>query len=278
VDDHISNEFKIETSVPQGAILSPILFLIYINDIIQLNKYPNEKITSLLFADDLFSFNSDKNLNILRSQAQRYLDHLEVWLNKWRLTIAANKCSFNIYSRGNCADMIKKGNFKLHINKEDIPIEVNPRYLGVILDKNMNLNKQADILNEKCTKLLNIIKCLTFKKWSMSVNNQLKVYKTLIRSNMEYAAPLIIMSQYNINKLNGIQYNALRLIHKEAPGVSSTYLHDLSEIKKVKERLVELSRNYIVKAIEKSNPLLMKLFSEVSDLSLEYKSPINALN
>jgi len=65
VDDAVSDLFSIETSVMQGAILSPILFSIYINDILEINEYPNQEITSLLFADDLFAFNSDFNNNRL---------------------------------------------------------------------------------------------------------------------------------------------------------------------------------------------------------------------
>ena len=45
--------FNIETGVGQGTILSPTLFSLYINDISKLNEYPNDKIQSLLFADDL---------------------------------------------------------------------------------------------------------------------------------------------------------------------------------------------------------------------------------
>ena len=47
--------YGIETSVMQGSIL--ILFSIYINDIVEINGYPNQEISSLQFADDLFAFN-----------------------------------------------------------------------------------------------------------------------------------------------------------------------------------------------------------------------------
>ncbi len=101
VNSKISKEHSIKTGVPQGSILSPILFLIFINDIpIGVEKYTNE---SLLFADDLFNFFGNKNLNRLQLIMQKYLLSLEDWLKKWRLKASVNKCSYNIYvKRGNC--------------------------------------------------------------------------------------------------------------------------------------------------------------------------------
>jgi len=104
VGDAVSDLFSIETSVMQGAIISPILFSIYINDILVINEYLNQEITSLLFADDLFAFNSDFNNSRLFLQMQKYLKGLETWLNKWRLMIALHKCSYNIY-RGNVPNL-----------------------------------------------------------------------------------------------------------------------------------------------------------------------------
>ena len=63
VEDEVSELFSIETSVMQGSILSPTLFSIYINDIVEINEYQNQEINSLLFADDLFAFNYDINTN-----------------------------------------------------------------------------------------------------------------------------------------------------------------------------------------------------------------------
>ena len=101
INEDKSGQYEILTGVPQGAILSPTLSSILINDIINLNEYPNNTAYSLFFADDLFTFIIDQNTNRLKVQMQRYLNSLESLLNKWRLSISANKCSFTIYSKGN---------------------------------------------------------------------------------------------------------------------------------------------------------------------------------
>jgi len=127
--------------------LSPNLFKIYINDIFDLNKFPNDKILNLLFADDKFSFNIDINLKRLLILMNRYLKSLEVWLNDWRMSIAANKCSFTIYSR-KIPKMLTNGEFKLEIYGQPIPINHSPRYLGVLIDSHLNLNNHIKNLSE----------------------------------------------------------------------------------------------------------------------------------
>ena len=82
-DGKDSQLFDIKTGVPQGSILSPILFSIFINDIpLELENY--EKLGGALYADDLFSFYSDTNLNRIQIVLQKYLNKLEQWLKKWR--------------------------------------------------------------------------------------------------------------------------------------------------------------------------------------------------
>ncbi len=113
----------------------------------------------LLFADDLFAFNSESNNNRLFLQMQRYLKGLETWLNKWRLKIAPHKCLYNI-NRGNVPNLNKLPNRSLTIFSEKIPIEKNPKYLGVTMDKNLNYSQHTSQIKTKCNKLLYVLKLL----------------------------------------------------------------------------------------------------------------------
>jgi hypothetical protein len=258
VNSNTSDLFCIETGVGQGSILSPTLFSIYINDIEKLTTFPNDKISSPLFADDLLAFNIDHNIRRLILQMQRYIYALQEWLNLWRLTIAAHKCSFSIYL-GKLPAMIQNQSLTLTLYGEKIPLDSHPKYLGVTLDRNFNFNHHTDIIRLKCLKLLNILKSLSYKSWSANIDQQLTVYKTLIRSCMEYAPPLSLISSVNIAKLQGIQYQALRIIFKAPIKTSSTELHNKAKLNQIKVRLTNLSHKYLVKAINTNNELILNL-------------------
>lgn len=195
---------------------------------------------------------------------QRYLRSVENWFNKWRLKTAGKKCSFTIYSKGNIPKELSNGEFKLIIFNEEIPINNTPKYLGITFDRSLSFKQHVEIVREKGLKLLNILKCLSFKQWSLGNNEKLNVYKCLIRSTIEYAAPILILNENNIARLHGVQYKALQIIFKEKPKCSSTYLHHLSELEPVNERLFKLSEKYFEKNILSSNPLVLEMLDDMT--------------
>ena len=84
-----SKFYDIETGVPQGGVLSPILFSIFINDIISKSVNNNKTVNhSNMFADDLASSCSSRSKNLIELTLNRYLKYLETWLGKWRLKMA----------------------------------------------------------------------------------------------------------------------------------------------------------------------------------------------
>jgi len=85
-EEYISECFDIAAGVPQGAVLSPILFAIFINDITLLNK--KNKDYGLLFADDLVTLNIFKKFGNIEKHINKYLKQLEICLSKWRLKMA----------------------------------------------------------------------------------------------------------------------------------------------------------------------------------------------
>ena len=97
LNDEGSETFAIECVLPQGSVLAPTLFAIYINDIpLALEK---SKSYSVLFADDLGAlFIRTNSWKALENKISVYLDILTSWLYTWRLKMNTNKCNYIVFT------------------------------------------------------------------------------------------------------------------------------------------------------------------------------------
>ena len=94
---HKSTEMSVRTGVPQGSILEPLLFLIYINDIENCSKI----LSFVLYADDTNAFYSNSCLKTLASTIQNEMNEVVQWLNANKLSINASKTKFVIFKSKN---------------------------------------------------------------------------------------------------------------------------------------------------------------------------------
>ena len=94
---------------------------------------------------------------------------------------------------------------------------------------------------------------------------------------MEYAAPVLISSNYFKTAMNGIQYKALRIIFKEPPRCSSTLLHCRAKIATIEDRLNFLATNYLKNASLNCNPIIETLIEDLKISSGVRKTPIEII-
>ena len=108
IGDVMSTLRKIECGVPQGAVLSPTLFSLFINELpMRRNtglKKENHEFT-MLFADDLAYLLTFSNREEATKIAQKYMHELEEWMSTWRLTLAPHKCAQIVFSRAKKFDV-----------------------------------------------------------------------------------------------------------------------------------------------------------------------------
>jgi len=128
-------------------------------------------------------------------------------------SVKCRSLSFNNSNYIMCCNvpvLIRNKSLQLIMYSEPIPFDGHPKYLGVHLQKSEIYFQSPHEHNPAKMHQATQMPCL--KNWAVSTNEQLTVYKLLIRSCMEYAAPLTILSNPNIRLLQGVQYQALRII------------------------------------------------------------------
>jgi hypothetical protein len=141
---------------------------------------------NLLFADDLCYVKLFKNTKLVENKVNLYLKELENWLNsRWRLKAATHKCSYIQIEN-------KKSNTNLNLKfYGEIMINANDQtFLGIQFDRLINYNQHVTNIVDRANKRLNIIKMLVNKKWKLSPRTLVNIYKTLMRSVLEYSAIL----------------------------------------------------------------------------------------
>jgi hypothetical protein len=166
---NLSEKALLNIGVPQGTILGPILFLLYVNDLS--NVISNAHIN--IYADDVVVYCSDSNLSKLQNHMQNIMDDVYKWYVENKLTLSIDKCSTMVINNDLKPDV---GNFIIKLGCTNLEQVVSMKYLGVVIDNKLNwsqhianVTKKVQIINSKVRKTLNTLpKSLRLKYFNTS--------------------------------------------------------------------------------------------------------------
>ena len=175
VSDKLSDSTRVTSGVPQGSVLGPLLFIIYINDLQDVcnNVY--------LFADDAKIF---RNLRCPKDSdtLQEDINHVMEWFEKWHISVNISKCCLlRIGGNSESVDYMLRDSGGQTYN---IPVVDSITDLGVIVDSQLNFKEHILAKTKKAGMLLGII-ARNFKH--LSEEAFVCLYKSLVRSQLEYA-------------------------------------------------------------------------------------------
>ena len=200
--DHVSSWMKIIKGVPQGSILGPLIFNIFINDIFYFLK----KCSMYNYADDNTVSYAHKQLTVLKAVVESETEITLNWFDDNQMQ--ANPGKFQAIVGGKKTFSELKS---FSVADNTIPCEETVKLLGVELDYQLNFNEQVSRICQKVARQLNVLQRIS--KF-LSEETRLLVFKSFIRSNFNYC-PIIwhFCSKVNTEKLEKLQYRGLKIVY-----------------------------------------------------------------
>ena len=227
-----SNKIPVTSGVPQGTVLGPILFLIYINDLPDYLQYS----TLRLFADDSIIYKTIQNPSDLE-KLQSDLDAAGRWEKDWLMHFHPDKCSIL-----NITQKRKPLPYSYKLHGHTLTKEQSSKYLGVTLQSNCKWDNHINNITSKANQTLG------FLRRNLKVNStKIKehAYKALVRPKLEYAASVWDPhTSSQINQIEKVQRRAARYVTNRFHNTSSVtdMLQDLNwptlEARRLHTRLV----------------------------------------
>ena len=211
VDGEKSSAISVRSGVPQGSVLGPSLFSVYINDL-------PDRVSSVsrLFADDTLLHNRSSSTQD-QEVLQQDLENLEKWEDEWEMQFHPDKCNILPVTRSR-----KSNNFDYKLHDHVLERVSETKYLGVTIQSNLGWKKHIENMCNKANKLLGMLR----RNLKAAPTHTKEIaYKSLVRPVLEYSSCVWDPhDKVEINQIEKIQRRAARFVlnrHKKTDSVNN---------------------------------------------------------
>lgn len=189
--------------VPQGGVLSPVLFNI---TLIALLQHVPSTVRLSMYADDICVWTSAVTRLQLRARIQRAANEAATYLRSRGLEISSEKCALMPFTRKSMT------HYTVMISGQIIPYVRTYKFLGVIIDRDLSWSPHVSYMKKRLTGICHLFKFFCGKAWGMSTRAMLQLYRALFLGFLRYSLPAITnTSKTSLRTIQSVQAQALRI-------------------------------------------------------------------
>ena len=174
-------KFVSRVGLPQGSVLSPLLFNIFIEDM-----YEAVTCRKVKFADDGTLWRSGKDIPKMVQDMEIDLEEIRMWVKKWRMKLNIQKTEFCIFSKD---QEILDMDIEMRMADKNLKRTRTPKLLGVILDERLTYQEHVKSVEMNAQKVLSALRILG-KTERIDPANMVRLYKSIVVPQLEYAAAI----------------------------------------------------------------------------------------
>lgn len=257
INDVLSDETMISQGIPEGSVLGPILFDIYVSDI------PTVPFTTLdMFADDTTVKANSLFPSVAIARVQSHLDILHQYFSRWKIKVNPTKTECMIFTKKRKLMPINS----LYYNGSEIRKVEEMKILGVTVDKKLSFGLHVDKVVSKAKDVSRKLRPMLKHNSGLSQVNRVLIYKVFIRSVLTYCIPIWhAANSNNMRKIQTAQNKALRYVLNLRPHpvtyhqMRTSAVHELANVEFLSEFAQRLTLQFYARMIGHPNDLIDSL-------------------
>ena len=204
----LSKPNPINTGVPQGSILGPLLFLIFFNDV----HSPLRHCKIITYADDTVICTSSSDIDVIQSNLSQDLENLSNWFrdNELIFNLKKGKSEVMLFGTGKRLNLFQGCQVKLSVNDSPISTTTCYKYLGVHLDPTLNFETHFQKMYKKAAGRVNLLRRI---RPSIDTLSAQRIYQSMIMPMFTYCGYNSLgWSESRKRKIRSIETRSLEII------------------------------------------------------------------
>ncbi len=247
VSNICSDPLPVTCGVPQGSILGPLLFIVYINSL------PNclpQHTSTFLYADDTALVVKVDDAIELNNKLNESLEMAGIWFRNHRLSLDVAKTKTMVFGTQQKVRNVKN-EIQITLNNEVVSTVTDFKYLGLYLDESLTFDKHVSYLKgEIHAKMRTLGRVHQY----IGKHTALQLYKTLIIPDLDYGDQIYdAMSNVNSEKLQVMQNKCLRICTNSRPRTSVETLHMEAGLPRLSVRREAHTCNLVFKGLNNTS-------------------------